>query len=154
MVRLLMSDEEWAIFAPFLTSSTGRPPKGHRRVLDGVFWMARTGAGWRDLPAEFGKWNSVWKQFRRWTLSGVFDVMLQGFADSGGEADMLQMIDSTVIRAHRCAAGIKGGFEIRRSAAPGAGFPPKSTCGSTPTGNRSRSRRPPARPMTSPPMTP
>ena len=129
MSRGLMSDEEWAVFEPFLTSSTGRPPKGHRRVLDGVFWMARTGAAWRDLPSEFGNWNSVWRQFRRWALSGVFDVMLEGFADSGGEADMLQMIDSTVIRAHRCAAGIKGGFKIRRLAARGVDFPPKSTCG-------------------------
>lgn len=154
MARCLMSDEEWAIFEPFLISPTGRPPKGHRRVLDGVFWIARTGAGWRDLPAEFGNWNSVWKQYRRWAGSGVFDVMLQGFADSGGEADMLQMIDSTVIRAHRCAAGIKGGLEIRRSVAPVAGFPPKSTCGSTPTGNRSRSRRPPAKRMMSPHTTP
>jgi transposase len=103
-----MSDEEWAIFEPFLTPATGRPPKSHRRVLDGIFWIARTGAQWRDLPAEFGNWNSVWKQFRRWAVSGVFDVMLQGCADSGGDTDMLQMIDSTVIRAHRCAAGIKG----------------------------------------------
>jgi len=124
-----MSDEEWAIFEPFLTPATGRPPKSHRRVLDGIFWIARTGAQWRDLPAEFGNWNSVWKQFRRWAVSGVFDVMLQGFADSGGDTDMLQMIDSTVIRAHRCAAGKKGGLKIRRSAAPAAAFPPRSTSG-------------------------
>lgn len=152
MARCLMSNEEWAIFEPFLTSSTGRPPQGHRRVLDGVFWIARTGAGWRDLPAEFGKWNSVWKQFRRWALSGVFDIMLKGFADSGGDADMLQMIDSTVIRAHRCAAGIKGGRKIRRSAAPAAASPPRSTCGSTPTGCRSRLRPRPARRTTTPPI--
>jgi hypothetical protein len=55
--------------------------------------------------------------------------MLQGFADSGGDADLLQMIDSTTIRAHRCAAGIKGGFKIRRLAAPGADFRPKSMSG-------------------------
>jgi transposase len=124
-----MSDEEWALFEPFLTASTGRPPKAHRLVLDAIFWIARTGAQWRDLPAEFGKWNSVWKQFRRWAVSGVFDIMLEGFADSGGEADMLQMIDSTVIRAHRCAAGIKGGFKIRRSAGRAAVSPPRSICG-------------------------
>ncbi len=129
MARCLMSDEEWGLFEPFLTSSTGRPPKAHRRVLDGVFWIMRTGSAWRDLPAEFGNWNSVWKQFRRWAVSGVFDIMLEGFADSGGEADMLQMIDSTVIRAHRCAAGIKGGLKIRRWAAPGAVSRRRSTCG-------------------------
>ncbi len=128
MARCLMSDGEWTIFEAFLMSSTGRPPKSHRLVLDGIFWIARTGAPWRDLPAEFGKWNSVWKQFRRWAVSGVFDIMLEGFADSGGDADLLQMIDSTVIRAHRCAAGIKGGLKIRRSAGRAAVSPPRSTC--------------------------
>jgi len=129
MARDLMSDEEWAVFEPFLTFSTGRPPKSHRRVLEAVFWIARTGSGWRDLPAEFGKWNSVWKQFRRWARSGGFDIMLEGFADSGGDADMLQMIDSTVIRAHRCAAGLKGGSKIRRSAGPAVISPQRSICG-------------------------
>ena len=131
MARCLMSDEEWAIFEPFLATPSargGRPPGNHRLVLDAIFWIARTGSPWRDLPSEFGNWNSVWRQFRRWSQSGVWDVMLQGFADSGGDADMLQMIDGSVIRAHRCAAGIKGGVAIRRLAAPGADFPLKSTC--------------------------
>ncbi len=126
MARDLMSDEEWTIFESFLVCSTGRPPKAHRRKLDAVFWIARTGAGWRDLPVEFGNWNSIFRQFRRWACSGVFDIMLQGFADSGGDADMPQMIDSTVIRAHRCAAGLKGGFKIRRSAGPVGVSPPRS----------------------------
>jgi transposase len=131
VARGLMSDDEWAIFEPFLAApgqQGGRPPGDHRRVLDGIFWIARTGAPWRDLPAEFGNWNSVWRQFRRWAQSGIWDVMLEGFADSGGDTDMLQMIDSSVIRAHRCAAGIKGGLEIRRWGVPGADFPAKSTC--------------------------
>jgi transposase len=55
-----------------------------------------------------GNWNSVHKQFRRWCLSGVWDVPLQALADSGGDADALQMIDSTTVRAHRCAAGERG----------------------------------------------
>jgi len=57
-----MSDEEWAFFAPFLAenrSQGGRPPQDHRRVLDGIFYVTRTGVPWRDLPAEFGYWNSV-----------------------------------------------------------------------------------------------
>jgi transposase len=127
-----MSDDEWAIFEPFLATPSvrgGRPPGNHRRVLNAIFWMARTGAPWRDLPSEFGNWNSVWRQYRRWAQSGVWDVMLQGFADSGGDADLLQMIDSTTIRAHRCAAGLKGGLKIRRWAAPGADFQPKSMSG-------------------------
>jgi transposase len=75
--------------------------------LDGILWICRTGAPWRDLPAAFGKWNSVWKQFRRWCESGVWDLLLQALADSGGALDMLQMIDSTIVRAHRCAASEK-----------------------------------------------
>lgn len=108
MIRGLMTDEEWAIFAPSLTTPSlrgGRPAKNHRHRLDGILWICRTGAPWRDLPAVFGKWNSVWKQFRRWCESGVWDLLLQALADSGGALDMLQMIDSTIVRAHRCAAG-------------------------------------------------
>ena len=119
MVRDRLTDAEWAIFAPFLTEQSargGRPPKDHRRTLDGIFWITRTGAPWRDLPEELGKWNSVHRQFRRWTTSGIWDVLLQALADSGGEADMLQMIDSTIIRAHHCAAGGRGGPKVRPSA--------------------------------------
>lgn len=108
MLRGLMTDDEWAIFAPFLIapcSRGGRPPRNHRHKLDGILWLCRTGVPWRDLPTEFGKWNSVWKQFRRWCESGVWDLMLQALADSGAALDLLQMIDSTVVRAHRCAAG-------------------------------------------------
>jgi len=88
MIRGLMTDEEWAIFAPFLTTASlrgGRPPMNHRHRLDGILWICRTGAPWRDLPAAFGKWNSVWKQFRRWCESGVWDLLLQALADSGGK---------------------------------------------------------------------
>ena len=108
MIRGLMTDQEWAIFAPLLTMPClrgRRPPLNHRHRLDGILWICRTGAPWRDLPEAFGKWNSVWKQFRRWCESGVWDLVLQALADSTGALDMLQMIDSTIVRAHRCAAG-------------------------------------------------
>ena len=64
MIRGLMTDNEWAIVAPFLIIPSlrgGRPPANHRRVLDGVFWINRTGAPWRDLPEAFGNWNSIWR---------------------------------------------------------------------------------------------
>lgn len=131
MIRGLMTDEEWAIFAPFLTRPSeggGRPPIDHRRTLDGIFWILRTGAPWRDLPAEFGNWNSVWRQFRRWCESGVWDVMLQALADSGGKLDMLQMLDSTTIRAHRCAAGGKGGFTAKPSVVRAVGSRQRCIC--------------------------
>ena len=68
-----MTDEEWAIFAPFLATGSargGRPPQNQRQVLDGIFWIARTGAPGRDLPEEFDDCSSIWRQFR-W--SGVKD---------------------------------------------------------------------------------
>ena len=98
MIRGRLSDEEWAFFAPFVIEAgplRGRPPLDHRRVLDAIFWITRTGAPWRDLPEELGNWNSVHRQFRRWTAAGLWDLMLQGFTEGGGE-DALQMIDSTV----------------------------------------------------------
>ena len=103
MVRGLMTDDEWVFFEPFLTGrweQGGRPARNHRRVLDGIFWIPRTGAPRRDLPEELGNLNSVWRQFRRWSASGLWDVLLQALADTGGDAETLQMIDSTIIRAH------------------------------------------------------
>ena len=103
-----MSDEEWAFFAPLVIEAgprRGRRPRDHRLVLDGVFWIARTGSAWRDLHDHFGKWSSVYRQFRRWTLSGLWDVLLTALNESGEGQDSVQMIDSTVVRAHQHAAG-------------------------------------------------
>ena len=112
-MRGFLTDGEWAIFRPFVVAAgpgRGRPPTDHRRVLDGALWIGRTGAPWRELPPELGKWNSVHRQFRRWVASGIWDVLLQAMADVGGEADLLQMMDSTIVRAHHCSAGRKGGL--------------------------------------------
>ena len=114
VVRGLLTDEEWAFFAPFVIESgpkRGRPPADHRRVLDGVFWIARTGSPWRDLPEALGRWASVYKQFLRWTRSGLWDVLLEALAESGAVPDSVQMVDSTVVRAHHCAAGAKKGID-------------------------------------------
>lgn len=127
-----MTDDEWAVFKPFVTQISvqgGRPPSNHRRVLDGVFWIARTGAPWRDLPEELGHWNSVWRQFRRWSTSGLWDLLLQALADTGTDAETLQMIDSTIVRAHHCAAGAKGGLRTRLLAARAVASRPKSMPG-------------------------
>jgi len=74
-----MEDAEWAFFEPFLEGIRGRGGRrasGHRRILDSIFWIARTGSPWRDLPEEFGKWSSVYRQFRRWTLAGLWELVL------------------------------------------------------------------------------
>lgn len=114
-----MKDAEWAFFAPFLVragAGSGRPPSNHRLVLDGIFWIARTGVPWRDLAEHFGKWGSVYRQFRRWTVAGVWDIILEALNDSGGGQDTVQMIDSTIVRAHQHAAGAKKGALLSRQA--------------------------------------
>jgi len=129
-----MSDEEWAFHEPFIRAvraPNGRKPLNHRLVLDGIFWIARTGAPWRDLPEEFGKWSSVYRQFRRWTLAGLWEQIMEALNESGAVPDALQMIDSTVIRAHHQAAGAKGGLRARVSAVQGVASRPRSTSAST-----------------------
>lgn len=143
MVRGLMTDEEWSFFAPFVIATggkRGRPPEDHRRVLDGVFWIARTGAPWRDLHEHFGKWSSVYRQFRRWTQSGVWELMLEALNASGTVPDSVQMIDSTVVRAHHQAAGAKGGLKSRVLGAQKVASRPRSTSSPTLTGSPSRPR--------------
>ena len=87
-----MTDEEWAFVEPFVIE-TG--PRDYRLVLDGVFWIARTGAAWRELHSHFGAWNSVYRQFRRWTHAGLWDVKLEAMNETGAGDDSVQMIDST-----------------------------------------------------------
>jgi len=134
LARDLMSDEEWAFHERFILAvraPNGRKPLNHRAVLDGIFWIARTGSPWRDLPEEFGKWSSVYRQFRRWTLAGLWEQILEALNGSGLVPDALQMIDSTVVRAHHQAAGAKGGLRDRVLAVQGVASRPRSTSAST-----------------------
>jgi transposase len=140
-----MGDAEWAFFEAFVIErgpKRGRPPADHRRVLDGIFWIARTGAPWRDLPGELGKWGSVYQQFLRWTRAGLWDVLLEALAEGDLAPDTVQMIDSTVVRAHHHAAGGKGGFKATLLAVRAAASRPKSTSARTrkasPSARRSR----------------
>ncbi|XAE42913.1 IS5 family transposase [Nguyenibacter vanlangensis] len=85
-----------------------RPAGDNRRFFDGMMWMARTGAQWRHLPPCYGKWNSVFRRYRRWVEQGVFEALLETLAELVGRDRSADMIDSTVVRAHHCAAGKKG----------------------------------------------
>lgn len=130
-----MSDAEWSFFEPFVVETgprRGRRPRDHRLVLDVVFWIARTGAAWRDLHSHFGPWNSVYRQFRRWTQAGLWDVMLEAMNDTCAGHDSVQMIDSTIIRAHQHAAGaLKGGIRTRVLAARAVASRPRSISAAT-----------------------
>jgi len=103
-------------------------------------WMARTGAQWRHLPDEYGKWNSVFRRYRRWVETGVFDAMLETLAEMAGRDGTADMIDSTVVRAHHCAVGIKRGLsKPRRLADRVAASPPNSMRDAMPEASRSAS---------------
>lgn len=87
LARNLISDDEWAFFEGFIRGvrhPNGWKPADHRLVLDGIFWIARAGAPWRDLPQEFGKWSSVYRQFRRWTLAGLWEDILDAARTTRG----------------------------------------------------------------------
>ena len=76
-----------------------------RRFVEAVFWMARSGCQWRLLPKEYGNWNGVYRRFADWSVKGIWYKMLYYFSQ---DADMEYiMIDSTILRAHACAAGAK-----------------------------------------------
>ncbi|CAM4128575.1 IS5/IS1182 family transposase [Palleronia rufa] len=137
MARDLMSDAEWAFFEPFIRvvrARNGRQGADHRRVLDGMFWIARTGSPWRDLLEEFGKWSCVYRQFRRWTLAGLWETILEALNDSAVELDpshdRLLMIDSTVVRAP-ARGRRKGGLRGRVSGAQEVARRPRSTSART-----------------------
>ena len=137
-----LSEREWALIAPLLPAErgrVGRPSHDNRRVLNGILWTVRSGARWIDVPERYGRWNRVYRRFRRWSQVGVFEALLETLAGALAQ-ERVQMIDSTIVRAHAQAAGAKRGKRIRRSGAPGVGSRPRSTSALTPKDARSPSR--------------
>lgn len=111
MVRLLLTDDEWDLIKDVFPepAPTGRPPRDPRTMVDGILWILRTGSPWRDLPEEFGPWQTVWGSFNKWNADGTLDTILQrlqaAFVDVGQIDHDLWCVDGTIVRAARCAAG-------------------------------------------------
>jgi transposase len=84
-----------------------------RRTVNGILWVLRTGAPWRDMPERYGNWNSVFVRFTRWSKIGVWDAAFETLASLGPPADKEHAIDSTIVRAHHHAAGEKGESKSR-----------------------------------------
>lgn len=125
-----MTEPDWEVVLDvFRAARSRRGDKGRddRRFLEAVHYFTVHNITWRALPAEFGNWNSVWKRFWRLSRAGVFEAFFQALAGLSPTAHLVQMFDSTVVRAHVSAAGAKGGRPARRSAARAAASGPRST---------------------------
>lgn len=89
---------------PSSDGQRGRPFRDHRQVVEGIIFRFRTGSPWRDLPAEFGPWQTVWKRHRKFSGDGTWDKILAKLlaeADAAGEIDWTVSVDSTINRAHQ-----------------------------------------------------
>jgi transposase len=139
MSRGDLTDAQWRILDPLLPDrgERGPPVADKRRTFNGILWVLRTGAPWRDLPERYGKWNSVYVRFTRWSKLAVWEAVMETLASLGPPGEEEHAIDSTIVRAHQHAAGAKGGLKIsRRSAARAAASPPRFICAPTPEAGR------------------
>lgn len=109
-----LSNEQWEriqALLPRQKRKRGRPAQDHRQLLNGILWVLRTGAPWRDMPERYGKWTTIYSRFQRWRKSGVWDKMfaqLQTALEQESNVDWeVHFIDSTTVRAHQHAAGAK-----------------------------------------------
>jgi len=104
MARFDLTDEEWAIIEPLLPVR-GRGPerKDDRKVLNGIFYILRTGAPWRDLPERYGPRTTVYNRYNRWGERGIWRGIFEALAQECEDA--LVFIDASIVKAHRAAAG-------------------------------------------------
>jgi transposase len=104
----------------------GAKARDDRLFLEALHFFTVHNISWRALPERFGNWNSVWRRFDRLSRAGVFEDFFAMLAGLSETARLVQMFDSTVVRAHVSAAGAKGGMRARRSGARAAGSARKS----------------------------
>jgi transposase len=110
-----LTDRQWCqleLLLPPQIPKTGRPNKDHRIIINGILWLLRTGAPWRELPQRYGSWHTVASQFYRWRQDGLWDRLLasvQQQSNIRGKVNWeLHYVDGTMVRAHQHAAGARG----------------------------------------------
>jgi transposase len=121
-MRKQLRDEQWKQIQSLLPGKQGDPGRSaadNRLFVEAILWIARTGSPWRDLPAEFGPWNSAYQRFARWSRAGVWHRVFAALARERRFREVF--IDSTIIRAHQHAAGASKKTVPKRLAAPEAG---------------------------------
>jgi transposase len=112
-----LSDEQWQRIRPHLpTDVRGVARKDDRRIISGIIHVLKSGCRWSDCPEAYGPYTTVYNRFARWARRGIWENLFRELAGTGRSAEM-QMIDSTHIKAHRSAAGGKGGSKNRLLAA-------------------------------------
>ena len=120
MTRHRLTNDQWELVADVFPppAKTGRPRCDRRTMVEGILWILRTGSPWRDLPEEFGPWETVYGCFNRWNADGTLDEILRRLRALRIEADAvdekLWCLDGTTVRAARCATG-GGKKRIRRN---------------------------------------
>jgi transposase len=107
-----LTDEEWQRLLPMMPADArqGRRWSDHRMVVNGILFRTRAGCPWRDVPAEYGNWKTVYNRHRRWSLNGTWDKVLgrlRAGCDEAEGTDWTLSADSTVVRAHQHAAGAR-----------------------------------------------
>ena len=117
MKRYEVSEAQWARIKEYLppeqSPGGGRRAKDNRQMFNGMLWVARSGAPWRDLPEHYGPWKSVYTRFRRWQKAGVFDKALEALSQEPDDESVI--IDATIVRVHQHGCGAKGGSKIKQS---------------------------------------
>jgi transposase len=137
-MRYDLTDFEWSVIKPLLPKDRrGRKPRNNRRVLNGIFWVLRTGAPWRDLPERYGPYTTAYNRFNRWRKAGIWDRLMDAIVKA--HDGKVQMIDSSIVRVHQHASGVKKRVEIVVWAEAEAASLRRSTRGSTRKAARSAS---------------
>lgn len=119
MARGDLTDDQWLCLEAVLPPlpKMGRKPRDRRQVFDGIWWRARTGSPWRDMPERYGPWETSYSVFRRWQIHGTWARVLEKLqvkADAAGHIEWEVSVDSTVCRAHQHSAGArKRGLPVR-----------------------------------------
>ena len=109
-MRYELNEYEWAAIKPFLPNRPrGVPRVNDRRVLNGIFWVLRSGAPWRDLPDNFGPYTTCYNRFVRWRRTGVWDQLMNALTADHDRA--VQMIDTSIVRVHQHGACIAANSE-------------------------------------------
>jgi transposase len=116
MARYDLTDFEWRVVQPLLPNKPrGVPRVDDRRVLNGIFYILRSGSPWRDVPERYGPYTTVYNRFNRWRKAGVWDKLMDAIIKA--HDGKVQMIDSSVVRVHQQAAAQKNSLEMLVSVA-------------------------------------